>query len=58
MLPLTIIYVNAGTQLAQLDSPRDILPPGLLGSLIVAVLFPLLARRPVKVAQGRGFKRL
>lgn len=55
MLPLTIIYVNAGTQLSQLDSVRDILSPGLLGSLIAVVLFPWLARWLVKMAQGWRF---
>ena len=55
MLPLTIIYVNAGTQLSQLDSVQDILSPGLLGSLIAVVLFPWLARWLVKMAQGWRF---
>ena len=32
MLAGTLVYVNAGTQLAQIDSPRGILSPGLLAS--------------------------
>lgn len=45
MLPATVVYTNAGTQLAQLQSPQDILSPAMLGSLILLGLFPLLTRR-------------
>jgi pyruvate/2-oxoglutarate dehydrogenase complex dihydrolipoamide dehydrogenase (E3) component/uncharacterized membrane protein YdjX (TVP38/TMEM64 family) len=45
MLAGTAVYVNAGTQLAQLDSLQGILSPALLGSLVLLGLFPLLARR-------------
>jgi pyruvate/2-oxoglutarate dehydrogenase complex dihydrolipoamide dehydrogenase (E3) component/uncharacterized membrane protein YdjX (TVP38/TMEM64 family) len=45
MLAGTAIYVNAGTQLAQLQSLGDVLSPGLLGSLLLLGLFPLLARK-------------
>jgi pyruvate/2-oxoglutarate dehydrogenase complex dihydrolipoamide dehydrogenase (E3) component/uncharacterized membrane protein YdjX (TVP38/TMEM64 family) len=44
MLPATCVYVNAGTQLARIESTRDILSPGLLGALLLLSLFPLLAR--------------
>lgn len=44
MLPGTLIYVNAGTQLGQLDSLHGILSPTLLGSLVLLGLFPLLAK--------------
>ena len=44
MLAGTAVYVNAGTQLAQLDSLKGILSPALLGSLVLLGLFPLLAR--------------
>ncbi len=43
MLPATAVFVNAGTQLAQLDSLRSVLSPALLGSLLLLGLFPLLA---------------
>lgn len=56
MLPLTIIYVNAGTQLAQLNSLRDILSPGLLLSLLLVILAPWLARWLIKSASG-AFRR-
>jgi pyruvate/2-oxoglutarate dehydrogenase complex dihydrolipoamide dehydrogenase (E3) component len=44
MLPGTLVYVNAGTQLARIESTGDILSPGLLGSLLLLGLFPLLAK--------------
>lgn len=44
MLPATIVYVNAGTQLAQVSSPGDILSPSLLGAFALLALLPLLAR--------------
>ncbi|WP_237057584.1 TVP38/TMEM64 family protein [Microbulbifer sediminum] len=45
MLPATFVYVNAGTQLAQVDSPGDILSPGLVLSFVLLGLFPLLAKK-------------
>ncbi|MBL8251600.1 MAG: TVP38/TMEM64 family protein [Candidatus Competibacter sp.] len=44
MLPLLVVYVNAGTQLARLDSPHDLLSPTLLLSLGALAVLPLLAR--------------
>ncbi|MBT8421499.1 MAG: FAD-dependent oxidoreductase, partial [Gammaproteobacteria bacterium] len=44
MLPATLIYVNAGTQLSKLETTGDILSPALLGSLILLGVFPLIAR--------------
>lgn len=47
MLAGTLVYVNAGTQLAQLDSLAGILSPGLLGSFALLGIFPLLANKIV-----------
>ncbi|MEX0603287.1 MAG: FAD-dependent oxidoreductase [Marinobacter sp.] len=44
MLPGTFVYVNAGTQLAQIDSVGDIASPGLLLSFVLLGLFPLIAK--------------
>ena len=44
MLPATIVYVNAGTQLGQLESPGDILSPSLLGAFALLAALPLLTR--------------
>lgn len=44
MLPGTLVYVNAGTQLAQLRGLGGILSPPLLVSLLLLALFPWLAK--------------
>ncbi|WP_304616583.1 FAD-dependent oxidoreductase [Paracoccus sp. (in: a-proteobacteria)] len=44
MLPATAIYVNAGTQLAQIERPSDVLSPGIIGSFVALALFPWIAR--------------
>jgi dihydrolipoamide dehydrogenase len=44
MLPATVVYVNAGTQLAKLDSAAGILSPALLGSFALLGLFPLISK--------------
>lgn len=53
MLAGTAVYVNAGTQLAQLDSVRGILSPALLGSLVLLGIAPWLARCGVAALQKR-----
>jgi len=53
MLAGTAVYVNAGTQIAQIDSLRGILSPGLLGSFVLLGLFPLIARKAVEAVQKR-----
>jgi len=45
MLAGTLVYVNAGTQLAKIDSLQSILSPGLIGSFVLLGLFPWLARK-------------
>ncbi len=44
MLPATLVFVNAGTQLERLQSLSGILSPGLIVSLILLALLPLAAR--------------
>ncbi|CAN5697337.1 bifunctional TVP38/TMEM64 family protein/FAD-dependent oxidoreductase [soil metagenome] len=53
MLAGTLVYVNAGTQLAKLDSLGGILSPKLLGSFVLLGLFPLAARKGVKMLKRR-----
>lgn len=53
MLPATVVYVNAGTQLAKLESLSDILSPALLGSFLLLGLFPLIAKQIVQAAKAR-----
>ncbi|MEP6556883.1 MAG: FAD-dependent oxidoreductase [Burkholderiales bacterium] len=53
MLAGTIVYVNAGTQLAQIDSLSGVLSPGLLASLVLLGVFPLLARKVLDMFKAR-----
>lgn len=53
MLPATIAYVYAGTQLAELESAGDVLSPGLLGAFVVIGLLPLLLRGLTRWLQAR-----
>lgn len=61
MLAGTAVYVNAGTQLAQLNSLSGILSPGLLGSFVLLGIFPIVAKKlldKIKAARVyRGFKK-
>lgn len=52
MLAGTIVYVNAGTQLAQLESLSGILSPGLLGAFVLLGIFPLLANKIVETVKA------
>jgi pyruvate/2-oxoglutarate dehydrogenase complex dihydrolipoamide dehydrogenase (E3) component/uncharacterized membrane protein YdjX (TVP38/TMEM64 family) len=45
MLLGTIVYVNAGTQIARISSLAGLLSPGLIASFAVLGLFPLVAKR-------------
>ncbi|MBV1883194.1 MAG: FAD-dependent oxidoreductase [Pseudomonadales bacterium] len=45
MFAATLVYVNAGTQLAQLDSLSGILSPSLLASFTLLGVFPLIIKR-------------
>lgn len=53
MLAGTIVYVNAGTQLAKIESLSGIMSPSLLISFALLGVFPLLARRIVQFFQRR-----
>ena len=45
MLPGTLIYINAGVELGQLESPKDILSPGLIVSFVLLGIAPLAFRK-------------
>ncbi len=53
MLAGTVVYVNAGTQLGQLQSAAGILSPGLLFSFALLGLFPLTAKRILDLVKRR-----
>jgi len=52
MLAGTVVFVNAGTQLAKIDSLSGILSPAVLGSFVLLGLFPLIAKRTVASIQA------
>ena len=45
MFPATIIFVNAGKELARIDSLSGILSPGLIVSFVLLGLFPLITKK-------------
>ena len=53
MLPGTIVYVNAGTQLAKIDSVGAILSPALIASFVLLGIFPLISKKIIDVMKSR-----
>ena len=53
MLLGTLVYVNAGTRLAAIDSLSDVASPALLGSLLLLGIAPLLAKKGVDIYRAR-----
>ena len=53
MLAGTVVYINAGTQLAKVDSLTGIASPGLIGSFVLLGLFPLIAKKIVDGVKAR-----
>ncbi len=62
MLAGTAVYVNAGTQIAQIDSLKGILSPALILSFTLLGLFPLISKKLIEFIQARkvykGFTKL
>jgi uncharacterized membrane protein YdjX (TVP38/TMEM64 family) len=57
MLAGTIVYVNAGSQLASIESLGDILSPSLLLSFALLGVFPLIAKKLVEFIKARKPQR-
>jgi len=53
MLAGTLVYVNAGTQLAQIESLRGLASPALLMSFALLGVFPLVARKVIDGIKAR-----
>ena len=53
MLAGTLVYVNAGTQLGQLDSMQGILSPALIASFVLLGLLPLVAKKIVEFLRAK-----
>lgn len=55
MLPATIVFVNAGTQISRIESTKGLLSPTLIASFIALALFPWVAKGVVSIAKrSRG----
>ncbi|HEY5292119.1 MAG TPA: FAD-dependent oxidoreductase [Burkholderiales bacterium] len=53
MLAGTVVYVNAGIQIAQISSPGGILSAKLIGSFVLLGIFPLIAKKIVDMVKAR-----
>ncbi len=53
MLPGTIVYVNAGKELAKIDSLSGILSPSLIASFVILGLFPLTVKKIMQFVRPR-----
>jgi len=53
MLAGTLVYVNAGTQIARIDSLAGLVSPALIGSFVLLGLFPLIAKKIVDWLKAR-----
>ncbi|MGB0514762.1 MAG: FAD-dependent oxidoreductase, partial [Wenzhouxiangellaceae bacterium] len=53
MLPATVVYVNAGTQLGQIESTGDILSLELIGAFALLGLLPLILRWVLRLLKHR-----
>lgn len=53
MLAGTVVYVNAGTQLAQIESAGGIFSPGIIASFILLALLPFVGRKIVSAIAAR-----
>jgi uncharacterized membrane protein YdjX (TVP38/TMEM64 family) len=53
----TIVFVNAGKELAKIDSLAGIMSPGLIGSFVVLGLFPITVKKLLAFYKAR-FKQV
>jgi len=56
MLPGTIVYVNAGKELAKIESLSGVLSPGLIISFTVLGIFPIAAKKILSLYQKKKLK--
>jgi uncharacterized membrane protein YdjX (TVP38/TMEM64 family) len=53
MLPGTMVFVNAGTELAKIDSVRGIFSPGLIISFALIGIFPIAVKKLVSLYRSK-----
>lgn len=57
MLPGTVVYVYAGTQLAEIDSLGGIFSADIIGAFVLLAIFPFLARKALEWIKARRVYR-
>lgn len=53
MLAGTVVYVNAGTQLGQVQSVGGVLSPEVIGSFVLLGIFPIIAKKALEWVRTR-----
>jgi uncharacterized membrane protein YdjX (TVP38/TMEM64 family) len=53
MAPGTMVFINAGTQLARLESVSGLLSPPMIASFVLLAAFPYIARFVLRLIRGR-----
>jgi uncharacterized membrane protein YdjX (TVP38/TMEM64 family) len=56
MLAGTIVYVNAGKELAKIDAPSDVLSPSLILSFVLLAIVPITAKKAIHLYKKRARK--
>jgi uncharacterized membrane protein YdjX (TVP38/TMEM64 family) len=56
MLPGTILYVFAGTQLSEIKSLSDIMSPTLIVTFIFIGIFPIIVKQVFKYLKNKGLQ--
>ena len=56
MLPGTIVYINAGSELVKIEALGDILSPTLIGSFVLLGIFPLLTKNLISIIDEKRGK--
>lgn len=57
MLPGTILYVFAGTQLSEIKSLSDIMSPTLIVTFIFIGIFPIIVKQVFKYLKNKGMQK-
>ena len=57
MLPGTILYVFAGTQLSEIKSLSDIMSPTLIVTFIFIGIFPIIVKKVFKYLKNKGLQK-
>jgi uncharacterized membrane protein YdjX (TVP38/TMEM64 family) len=58
MLAGTMVYINAGKEIAKIDSLRGILSPGLIISFVLLGVFPIAVKKILVLCKKRGGTKL